>query len=63
MLTRKDKKNSHSGGFLGAAKTTKKPLYIAIARTPDMYPFGEKSNFITPSAKEDREKSPKGIKR
>jgi len=61
MLVRKDNEKSHSGGFLG--KTSNKILYRAIARTPDMYPFGERSNFITPSSKEAREKSPRGIKR
>ena len=63
MLIQKNKKKSHSGGLLGAAKTTTKAPYKKYARTPDMYAFGENSSFITPETEEKRNQSPKGIKR
>lgn len=52
-----------SKGFLGAAKTTNKAPYQEIDRTPDMYPYGKDSYFITPSNKEDRKRYADGIKR
>jgi len=42
------RKKEYDKGFLGAAKTKNKPPYFFVPRTPDMYPLGEKSNFITP---------------
>ena len=63
MLVRKDKKKAHSGGFIGAAKATKKAPYYQLPRTPDMYPAGENSKFITPKTQEEINASPRGIKR
>ncbi len=63
MLIRKDKKKSHSGGFLAGAKATKKAPYYQLPRTPDMYPAGKNSKFITPESPEERAESPRGIKR
>ena len=50
-------------GFLGPAKTTDKAPYQEIDRTPDMYPYGKDSLFITPKTKEERERYASGIKR
>ena len=50
-------------GFLGNAETTDKAPYREIARTPDMYPYGKDSLFISPKNKEDRKKYESGIKR
>lgn len=50
-------------GFLGNAKTTKKAPYQEIDRTPEMYPYGKDSFFITPSNKEERARYADGIKR
>lgn len=62
MLIRKRKK-WRDKGFLGAAKKTRKAPYYQCERTPDMYPMGEESKFITPKTAEERAQSPKGIKR
>jgi len=56
-------KPDFSHGFLGKAKTTKKAPYQELDRTPDMYPSGEDSLFITPKNKEDRKRYSDGIKR
>lgn len=62
MLIRKKKKFKDKG-FIGAAKKTTKAPYYQMERTPDMYPRGKESKFITPETAEEREQSPKGIKR
>lgn len=61
MLTRRKEKPSK--GFLGAAKSTKKAPYYQLPRTPDMYPMGKNSKFITPESAAERAQSPRGIKR
>ena len=50
-------------GFIGNAKTTKKAPYQEIDRTPEMYPYGKDSLFITPKTKEERARYADGIKR
>lgn len=50
-------------GFLGNAKTTKKAPYQEIDRTPEMFPYGKDSYFITPPTKEERARYADGIKR
>lgn len=62
MLIR-EKKKWEDKGFLGAAKKTTKAPYYQCERTPDMYPLGKESNFITPESADERAKSPKGMKR
>ena len=62
MLPKIEKPN-FSGGFLGEAETTKQAPYREVERTPDMFPDGEKSMFVSPKNEEDRKKYPKGIKR
>ena len=63
MLVRKDKKKSHSGGFIGAATSTKKTPYTQTPRDESMYPLGSESNFIVPASQEARDNCPRGIKR
>lgn len=53
----------YSKGFLGAAKATNKAPYYQMPRTPDMYPRGKDSLFITPESAEERAKCPRGMKR
>lgn len=60
MLKNKHKKGK---GFLGAAKSTRKAPYYQLPRTPDMYPMGKDSKFITPESAAERAQSPRGIKR
>ncbi len=48
MLKRED--DIYDKGFLGAARSSKDMPYVKIKKTPDMYQFGEKSNFITPNS-------------
>lgn len=50
-------------GFLGAAKPTRHAPYYQLPRTPDMYPAGKNSKFITPDSEEERKQSPHGMKR
>lgn len=50
-------------GFLGAAKSSTKAPYYQLPRTPDMYPMGKDSKFITPESAAERAQSPRGIKR
>lgn len=63
MALVREKKKWKDKGFLKGAKKTRRAPYYQMERTPDMYPMGEESKFITPKTAEERAQSPKGMKR